>query len=61
MSENIKNDNKENITRGIFLFGKISATLVIPSDVARDCGLDNEVVIEKKSGGIFIRKLADDY
>lgn len=41
----------------LFLFGKTSATLIIPAEFARQCGLEDNVVIEKKYGGIFIHKL----
>lgn len=42
-----------------FLTGKISATLIIPIELARKCGLaePTHVVIEEKDNGIFIKKL----
>jgi len=56
--EKVDTENKKTIS--IFLFGKISATLIIPAEIARECGLQNKVVVERKNGGIFIRKLKDD-
>jgi hypothetical protein len=43
----------------IFLTGKLSATLIIPIDIARKHGLDkpSNVVVEEKDDGIFIKKL----
>lgn len=42
-----------------FLSGKLSATLVIPIDIARRHGLDqpSEVVVEETKEGILIRKI----
>jgi hypothetical protein len=42
-----------------FLTGKISATLIIPIELARKCGLaePTHVVVEKKDNGLFIKKL----
>lgn len=44
-----------------FLSGKLSATLIIPIEIARQCGFDKPVpvVVEERDGGIFIRKLSD--
>jgi len=44
-----------------FLFGKISATLIIPAEIVRQCGLEDNVVIEKKYGGIFIHKSGSEF
>jgi hypothetical protein len=43
----------------IFLSGKISATLVIPVEMARRHGLEDHqhVVLEEKPEGILIRRL----
>jgi len=45
--------------RKTFLSGKLSATLVIPIDVARKYGLEkpSHVVVEGNADGILIRKL----
>lgn len=42
-----------------FLSGKISATLIIPIEIARKHGLDepSNVVVEDTATGIFIKKL----
>jgi hypothetical protein len=42
-----------------FLSGKLSATLVIPIDIARRQGLEqpSQVVVEETENGILIRKL----
>jgi hypothetical protein len=42
-----------------FLSGKLSATLVIPIEIARRHKLEKpaHVVIEERPGGIFIRRL----
>ncbi len=42
-----------------FLSGKLSATLVIPIDIARRHGLNqpSQVVVEETDHGILIRKL----
>jgi len=52
----IRNKKNENST-GMFLFGKLSAVLIIPAEFARECNLDNDIVIERVVDGIFIRKL----
>jgi hypothetical protein len=51
MSEN----RKFNYT---YLTGKLSATLVIPIDIAKKHGLDNpsNVVVEETENGILLRK-----
>jgi len=43
----------------IFLINKISATLIIPIDIARKYGIDKpaNVIVEEKEEGILIRKL----
>lgn len=50
-------DRKE-ITK-IFLSGRLSATLIIPIEIARRHGLDkpSHVVVEERVDGILIRKL----
>jgi hypothetical protein len=42
-----------------FLSGKLSATLIIPIDIARKYGFEkpSHVVVEEKKEGILIRKL----
>ncbi len=42
-----------------FLSGKLSATIVIPIDIARKHGLNlpSEVVVEDTEDGILIRKI----
>jgi hypothetical protein len=42
-----------------FLSGKLSATIVIPIDIARKHGLDrpSEVIVEEIDAGILIRKI----
>lgn len=42
-----------------FLTGKLSATLIIPIEIARRNGLEkpSHVIIEEKPEGILIRKL----
>jgi hypothetical protein len=42
-----------------FLSGKLSATLIIPIDIARKHGLDqpSNVVVEETEKGILIKKL----
>jgi hypothetical protein len=42
-----------------FISGKLSATLVIPIDIARNKGLEkpSNVIVEEVENGIFIRKL----
>lgn len=48
--------------RKTFLSGKLSATLVIPIEVARKYGLErpSHVVVEEVNEGILIRKLKFD-
>jgi hypothetical protein len=43
----------------IFLTGKLSATIIIPIDMARKYGLDkpSHVTLEETDQGILIRKL----
>jgi hypothetical protein len=42
-----------------FLSGRLSATLIIPIDIARKYGLDRptSVIVEERDEGILIRKL----
>jgi hypothetical protein len=42
-----------------FLSGKLSATLIIPIEIARRHGLQepSQVIVEETDGGILIRKL----
>ena len=42
-----------------FLSGRLSATLIIPIDVARKYGIDQptNVIVEEKPEGILIRKV----
>ncbi|HZA70263.1 MAG TPA: hypothetical protein VE548_11245 [Nitrososphaeraceae archaeon] len=49
----------EKEVKRIFLSGKLSATLVIPIEMARRHGLEHHqhVVLEEKKEGILIRKL----
>jgi hypothetical protein len=60
MSDDISNvekvDTKHSIVTGVFLFGKTSATLIIPAEIARQCDLEDKVTIERKYGGIFIHR-----
>jgi hypothetical protein len=51
-------ENKKRITC-TFLSGNLSATLVIPIDIARRHGLErtSQVVVEETEKGILIRKL----
>ena len=43
----------------IYLSGRLSATLIIPIEIARKYGIDkpSNVVVEEKENGILIRKL----
>jgi hypothetical protein len=54
----IMNDELRQITK-IFLSGKLSATLIIPIEIARRHGLEKpaHVIVEEKPEGILIRKL----
>lgn len=54
-SEGSKNSQDKSV-KGVFLFGKFSATLIIPAEIAHQSGLDQTVVIETKYGGLFIHK-----
>jgi antidote-toxin recognition MazE-like antitoxin len=49
---------KKKIT-STFLSGRLSATIVIPIDIARRHGLNqpSEVIVEETDNGILIRKL----
>jgi hypothetical protein len=42
-----------------FLSGKLSATIVIPIEIARKYGLDrpSDVIVEETDAGILIRKV----
>lgn len=42
-----------------FLSGKVSATVILPIDIARKYGLDkpSNVVVEEKEEGILIRRI----
>ena len=42
-----------------WITGNCSCTLVIPKEFAKSCGLDkpSHVIVEKKLGGLLIRKL----
>jgi hypothetical protein len=42
-----------------FLSGRLSATLIIPIDIARKYGLDKptNVIVEERDEGILVRKL----
>ena len=42
-----------------FLSGKLSATLIIPIDIARKYGIDQptNVIVEERPEGILIRKV----
>jgi hypothetical protein len=53
--------NNKKIT-STFLSGKLSATLVIPIDIARRHGLNqpSEVLVEETEEGILIRKIDVD-
>jgi bifunctional DNA-binding transcriptional regulator/antitoxin component of YhaV-PrlF toxin-antitoxin module len=54
---NTKSDTKE-VTK-IFLSGRLSATLIIPIEMARRHGLEkpSHVVVEERQDGILIKKL----
>jgi hypothetical protein len=56
-------ENKTTHTKvtAVFLFGKLSATLIIPAEIIRQCGLEDNVVIERKFGGIFIHKPGSEF
>lgn len=60
MSSDITNEDKADtnnkIVTGVFLFGKTSATLIIPAEIARKCDLEDKVCIERKYGGILIHR-----
>ena len=45
--------------RNIFISGKLSATLIIPIEIARKYGIDkpSNVIIEETKDGILIRKV----
>ena len=51
-------DDKKEVTK-IFLSGRLSATLIIPIEMARRHGLEkpSHVVVEEKKEGILIKKL----
>ena len=55
---NIRNSEVKEVSK-IFLSGKLSATLVIPIEIARRHGLQRpaHVVVEERPDGILIRKL----
>jgi bifunctional DNA-binding transcriptional regulator/antitoxin component of YhaV-PrlF toxin-antitoxin module len=54
---NTRSDTKE-ITK-IFLSGRLSATLIIPIEMARRHGLEkpSHVIVEERPEGILIKKL----
>lgn len=54
----IENEQRKKIT-SIFLTGKVSATMVIPIEIARKYGLadGSHVIVEEVPSGILIRKL----
>jgi hypothetical protein len=56
--DSVRTDQRKKIT-SIFLTGKVSATMVIPVDIAKRNGLvdGSHVVIEEVPAGILIRKL----
>ena len=59
---NADHNSKENDAvndTSVFLFGKLSATLIIPISIAHECGFtkSDSVIIEKKDEGLLIRKL----
>jgi hypothetical protein len=51
-------DDKKEVTK-IFLSGRLSATLIIPIEMARRHGLEksSHVVVEERQDGILIKKL----
>ena len=51
--------NETKQVRKIFLTNKISATLIIPIEIARRHGLNeaSHVIVEERAEGILIRKL----
>lgn len=58
MNLNNFNTKKKKISK-IFLLNQISATLIIPIDIAREYGLNDSshVIVERTTEGILIRKL----
>jgi hypothetical protein len=56
--DSVTNDQRKKITT-IFLTGKVSATMVIPIEIARKYGLGDgsHVIVEEVPSGILIRKL----
>ena len=54
----VTNNQRKKIT-SIFLTGKVSATMVIPIEIARKYGLDDgsHVIVEEVPSGILVRKL----
>lgn len=59
--DNEENNIPDESVTTIFLFGKSSATLIIPAEIVRQCSLDGRVVIERKNGGIFIHKSNSEF
>ena len=59
----IADQNETKQVRKIFLTNKISATLIIPIELARRHGLNepSHVVVEERPDGILIRKLKIDF
>jgi hypothetical protein len=55
----ITDQNETKQVRKIFLTNKISATLIIPIELARKHGLNeaSHVIVEERAEGILIRKL----
>jgi hypothetical protein len=58
MSEETEVSKGMEVTK-TFLSGKLSATLIIPIEIARKHGLEkpSHVIVEEKEEGILIRKL----
>jgi bifunctional DNA-binding transcriptional regulator/antitoxin component of YhaV-PrlF toxin-antitoxin module len=54
----MQNIERKEITK-IFLSNKISATLIIPIDIARRHGLEKpaHVIVEERPEGILVRRL----
>jgi hypothetical protein len=54
----VTNEQRKKIT-SIFLTGKVSATMVIPIDIARRHGLGDgsHVIVEEVPSGILLRKI----
>lgn len=54
----VTNEQRKKIT-SIFLTGKVSATMVIPIDIARRYGLGDgsHVIVEEVPSGILLRKI----